>query len=166
MADFPRPHQVAHGAHGDLQRRRVVFLVQIQDIDEIGAEAPQAGIGRVHDPFARQAALVAPLAHRVRDLGRQHPIQSARCDGGADDLLRLAGIVAIGGVDEIDARIERARDDAVAGRRIGRGSEQHRAEAQPADRDAAAAEGAIFHDESPASAQDNTARWPCELTPP
>jgi hypothetical protein len=50
----------------------------------------------------------------------------------ADDLLRLAGRVDVGGVDEVDAGVQGAVDDAdgvvVVG--VAPGAEHHRAEAQ------------------------------------
>jgi hypothetical protein len=65
----------------------------------------------------------------------------------ADDLLGLAERVDVGGVDEVDAGIERGVDDADAVVVVGIAErpEHHRPETQGADLDAGAAEGAVFH---------------------
>jgi hypothetical protein len=65
----------------------------------------------------------------------------------ADDLLGLARPVHVGGVDEVDARVERRVDDpdglVVVG--VAPGAEHHRAEAKLADRHAGASEWSQFH---------------------
>jgi hypothetical protein len=68
----------------------------------------------------------------------------------ADDLLGLARPVHVGGVDEVDARVERAVDDLdgllVVG--VAPGAEHHRAEAELTDRYAGASEGSKFYESS------------------
>ena len=67
-------------------------------------------------------------------------VVAAALESFADDLLGLALGVDVGGVDEVDAGVERAVDDAdglvVVG--VAPGAEHHRAEAHLADRDAGA----------------------------
>ena len=76
--------------------------------------------------------LVGVLAHRHAELGGQHDVVAAALERLADDLLRLAGRVDVGGVDEVDAGVQRAVDDAdrvvVVG--VAPGAEHHRAEAE------------------------------------
>ena len=78
----------------------------------------------------------------------------------ADDLLRLAARVDVGGVDEVDPRVERVVDDAdrlvVVG--VAPGPEHHRAEAERADADARAAELALLHAETVPTGHRSAAR--------
>jgi hypothetical protein len=70
------------------------------------------------------------------DLGGQdHVVAAPAGQRLADDLLGLAARVDVGGVDEVDAGVERAVDDLdrpiVVG--LAPGAEHHRAEAEGAD---------------------------------
>ena len=110
-------------------------------------QAPQRVLDRRHDPAARAAAAVGVLAHRHEELGRQDDVVAAALERLADDLLGLAGGVDVGGVDEVDAGVERGVDDAdrvvVVG--VAPGAEHHRAEAELRDLDAGASERAVVH---------------------
>ena len=66
----------------------------------------------------------------LADLGREDPAVASGRDRGADDRLRRALGVDVGGVDEIDAGVERRVDDALRGRGVGAVAEHHRAEAE------------------------------------
>src|SRR3954471_18885248 len=90
-------------------RRRAVDLVEV---DVVGAEPPQRVLDRVDDPASGAAALVGVLAHRHEELRREHDVVTAALEGLPDDLLGLAGRVDVGGVDEVDALVEGAVDDA------------------------------------------------------
>jgi hypothetical protein len=83
----------------------------------------------------------------MKELGGQDDVVAAAVEGLADDLLRLAGRVDVGGVDEVDPGVERAVDDAdrvvVVG--VAPGAEHHRAEAELRDLDAGASERAVIH---------------------
>jgi hypothetical protein len=107
--------------------------VDLVEVDPVGAEPPQRVLDRPDDPAPRAAAAVRVLAHRHEELGREHDVVAPALERLADDLLRLAGGVDVGGVDEVDAGAERAVDDAdrviVIG--VAPGAEHHRAEAEP-----------------------------------
>jgi hypothetical protein len=82
------------------------------------------------------------------DLGREDDVVAAAAgERLGDDLLGLAARVDVGGVDEVDPRVERAVDDpdrlVVVG--VAPGAEHHRAEAQRADLHAGTAERAVLH---------------------
>jgi hypothetical protein len=68
----------------------------------------------------------------------------------AHDLLGLAGRVPVGGVDEVDPRVQRlVRDaDAVVVVRVAARPEHHGAERVGTDLDAGPAEGAVLHEAS------------------
>ena len=51
------------------------------------------------------------VAHRAVHLRREHDVVAAALQRLADDLLRLAARVDVGGVDEVDPGVERAVDD-------------------------------------------------------
>jgi hypothetical protein len=48
--------------HRLLERRAVVLLVKVVDVDVVGGEPAQAALHRSHHPFARQSAAVRPAA--------------------------------------------------------------------------------------------------------
>ena len=83
--------------------------------------------------------------------GEHHALAPSAGQRLAEDLLRLAGGVAVGGVDEVDPGVQRLVDDpdrvVVIG--VAEGAEHHRAQAQLADRDAGASQRSVFHGESP-----------------
>jgi hypothetical protein len=122
-----------------------VYLVEV---DPICAQPPQRRLDRLHDPAARATTAVRIVAHRHEELGRQDDIVAAAPECLADDLLRLAGRLDVGGVDEVDSGVERGMDDpdrvVVVG--VAPGAEHHRAEAELRDLDAGASQGAKFHE--------------------
>ena len=149
MADLAGPHEVRHGAHRLLQRRRVVLLVQIEDVDRLHAQAAQAGLGGQDAVAARQAAVVGALPRRIGELGGQHPPLALAADQAAGDLLGTAVIVDIRRVDEVDPGLPRTGCDAPGDVLLGGAAEHHGAEAERRHLQAAAAEPAIFHGNPP-----------------
>ena len=109
-----------------------VGAVHLVEVDPVGTQAPQRVLDLGDDPAARTAAVVRVLVHRHTELRGQHDIVATALERLADDLLRLAGGVDVGGVDEVDPGVQRAVDDAdrvvVVG--VAPGAEHHRAEAQ------------------------------------
>ncbi len=102
------------------------------EVDPVGVEPAQRILDRAHDPAAGVAAPVGVLAHGVVELrGEDYVVAPAAGERLADDLLRLALAIDVGGVDEVDARVERAVDDpdglVVIG--VAPGAEHHRTEA-------------------------------------
>ena len=85
-------------------------------------------------------------------LGGEHDVVAAAAgERLADDLLRLAARVDVGGVDEVDAGVEGRVDDrdALVVVRVAPGAEHHRPEAERGDLDAGAAERAVVHRADP-----------------
>ncbi|MHC2612069.1 hypothetical protein ACVMGF_003142 [Bradyrhizobium diazoefficiens] len=111
IAHLARADQIAHRAHGLLQRRRMVLLVQIVDVDVVGAEPLEAFVRGLQHPAPRQPDPVGVIAHGVGELGRQHPDMAVVADRATDDLFGAALRIGVGGVDEIDSGIMRLRDD-------------------------------------------------------
>ena len=132
VEDLALAHQVGEGAERLVDVGVRVGAVDLVEVDVVGAQAAQAVLDLADDPAARVAAHVRVVAHRRVDLGGQHHVVAPAGQRLADDLLGLAGRVDVGGVDEVDPRVERAVDDpdrvVVVG--VAPVAEHHRAEAQ------------------------------------
>jgi hypothetical protein len=124
-----------------------VEAVDLEQVDPVGAQPAQRVLHRTGDPPPRRAAPVRVLAHRHRDLRRQDDVVTATLERLADDLLRLAAGVDVGGVDDVDPGVERPVDDAHRLVVVGGppGAEHHRAEGERGDGDAGAAERSVVH---------------------
>ena len=88
--------QFAHRAHGFLQRRRMIFLVQVVDVDKVGAEPLQAFIRSLQHPAPRQPAAIGIVADLVGELCRQDPVLPVVGNGATDFLLGLSAIIGVG----------------------------------------------------------------------
>jgi len=101
------------------------------------------------------------LAHRVVKLRRQHHVVAATAgERPANDLLGLACAIDVGGVDEVDAGVQRRVDDldrlVVVG--VAPRAEHHGAEAEAADLNAGAPERPKFHRGAPGRIESRRAR--------
>jgi hypothetical protein len=106
IAELAAAHQLIECRQRLLDRGVVVLAVELEQIDVIGAESPQRGLDRDEQMLARGAVVVGAVAGREGRLGRdQDPIALAG-DCLAEDLLREAIGVDIGGVEHRDATIE------------------------------------------------------------
>jgi hypothetical protein len=85
--------------------------------------------------------MVGVVPHRVEALSGEDDVVAAALEGPADDLLALAPGVDVGGVHEVDARVQRPGDHLLALGVVGvaHGPEHHRAEALGAHLDPGAA---------------------------
>jgi hypothetical protein len=122
--------------------------VNLIQVDVVSPEASQTVLALRDDPPARVALRVGVVAHLAVDFGRQdHTRPVKRGEGLTDDDFGLALGVDVGGVDEVNAGVERAVDDAdrivVIG--ISPGPEHHGPEAQWADFDAGTTKVTKFH---------------------
>jgi hypothetical protein len=142
---LPAANQVADGADGLGQRRIVEIAMQIIDVDVVGREPAQAVIARLHDPAARESAIMRRLGHHVAHLGRHDPPLAMRGDGRTGDGLGDAVRVNVGGIDEIDSRIERGVDDPLRGCSVGPVAEHHRPQTKHRYLEVAAAEFPVLH---------------------
>ena len=142
----------------DVGRR--VGPVGLVEVDVVGVEPAQAVLHLAHDPAAGRPAVVRVLAHRRHELGGQHHLVAPALQRLADDLLRLAAGVHVGGVDEVDAAVEGGVDDldAVVVVAVAPGAEHHRPEAVAADLDPGGAERGAFHGPDPTSVRCRTRR--------
>ncbi|MNY31507.1 hypothetical protein D3C86_1656730 [compost metagenome] len=86
--------------------------MEIEDVDVVGAEIAQRVLDCLIDPLARVAAEVRTLLVRIDELCRQHPVIPVSLDAAPDHLFRLAVVIDVGGIDEVDALLARLVDDA------------------------------------------------------
>src|SRR5258706_12250176 len=145
VSALARADDVADRRDGFLDRRLEIVGVEIPDIDIACIQALQACVDFAHQPAAAEAAVVGLFAHPVVDLGREYPAVALRGDHFARDLLGHAFGVAVGRVDEVDARIGRRTRDALRGRLVGTVAEHHSAQAKLRYFQSAFAESAIFY---------------------
>ena len=116
VAHVALAHQLVERAHGLLDRRGRVEAVDLVQVDVLELQPLQAGLDAVEDVAARRAARVRPRAGVAEDLGgddhavARHLQVLQRLAG---DLLRHAARVHVGGVDEVDAGVDRLADQAL-----------------------------------------------------
>jgi hypothetical protein len=82
--------------------------VDVVEVDVVGVEPSQGGVELFDDGFAGQAGAAGAVVHLVVHLGGQHDVLAAGVglDGAADELLRCATAIAVGGVPEGDAELD------------------------------------------------------------
>jgi hypothetical protein len=121
--------------------------VNLIKIDMVGLQAAERRLHCLHYPASRIALLVRILAHGPVHLGGQHDVVAPAFQCLADDLLRLAAAIPVGGVDEVDAGVQGFVDDADAVVVVGiaQSAEHHRAQAIRGDFDSSFSERAILH---------------------
>jgi hypothetical protein len=131
--------------------------VDLVQVDVLELQALQAGLHAVHDVAARIAPRVGPRPHVARDLGGHDDavarhLQVLQCLSG--DLLGYTGRVDVGGVDEVDAGVQRLADQPLGvsllqladlGPQAGAAAEGHGAQAELRHEQAGAAQGFVAH---------------------
>jgi len=126
-----------------------IGAVQLVEVDVVGPQPPKRVLDGGDDPAPRGPLVVRALPDRAAELGGEHDVVPAALQRLADHLLGVA--VGVGGVDDVDARVDRLVDD--PGRVPGvvaHGRREHqRAEGVGADLDAGPAEGAVLHGSLP-----------------
>ncbi|MNM76661.1 hypothetical protein D3C81_884910 [compost metagenome] len=147
VADLAGADQVAHGAHRLLEVGAGEVAVQVEDVHIVGSQPAQAVFHLAQDPRARIVRLVRTAAHRVAELGGEHPVVAVGNQQAAHHLLGAALAVDIGGVDEIDAVVTGAGHDAGGLGLVGLVREHHGAQAQGGNVQVAGAEAAVLHGE-------------------
>src|SRR3954449_2911324 len=139
-----------------LPRRLQVDVMELVEVDPVGLQPAQRGLAGADDVARRQEGVVGPVGHAAVHLGRQHglvPPLPALGEPRADHLLgaalALGEPVDVGRVEEVDPLLEGAVHDRVRVLLGGLPAEVHGAEAQPRDRQAAAAQVRVLHEIHP-----------------
>ncbi len=138
-------------------RRDRIVAVNLVEVDVVGLEAAQAGVDRIHDVAARGADIVAPWPDARIHFGRDHHVFTGDLyilERLAEGLLAFALRIDIGGVEEVDAGIERIPDQ-VVGTGLVDGAdrskaafttvERHGSQAKRRDEQAGVAERFVLH---------------------
>lgn len=116
VAGLAGADDVVQGLHRLLDRGGVVPAVDDVEVDVVGSETLQARVDLGHDVLARQATTIGRLAHVPVHLRREDDVVTVGelLEVLAQDLLRIALRVDIGGVEEVDARVEGGLHDGTA----------------------------------------------------
>ena len=107
-------HHIVQRLAGLFDGRVLVEAVNLIEVNIIHAEALQAGVNRGQDVLAREAAVVGRVGHRIEDLGGDDQLFAARLEltqQFAGQALALAQRVHVSGIEEVDARLDRALHD-------------------------------------------------------
>src|SRR5215472_1993444 len=158
VADVAVPDHRVERAHRLLDRRRRIEAVDLVEVDVVELQALQARLQPGDDVAARRTAHVRARARLAEHLGRDDDALARNLEilqRLPGDLLRPAARVDIGGVDEVDAGVERAADDALrvvllqpadlSPQAFTAAAERHRAEAELGDEHAGATERVELH---------------------
>ena len=97
--------------------RRIIPSMYLKKIDIIHIEAGEAIVHRLHQSLARKPARIGCIAPRDERLGRDHNLIALRIflQKLAGDFFGRTARIAIGGVEEIDARFQRALEEGPRG---------------------------------------------------
>ena len=109
-AGLARLHDVVERLHRLLERRLAIGPVHDVDVDVVGTELLEALVDRRLDPLAAAVAQVRLVAVAHAELGDDDRLVAPRAQRLAECLLRRA--VALGGVEAVDAEVERPADRA------------------------------------------------------
>ena len=88
-----------------------VVAAGVIDIEVVRPEPPHAVFDGMEDMFARKAGVVGAGALPAGNLGGQHHRLTLVFEGFADNFLRSAACVAVGGVEGVDTFFEGQIDD-------------------------------------------------------
>src|SRR5262244_2342056 len=145
-AHLALPHQIIERAQGFLDRGLRVRAMQLVKVDPIGAQPPQARLDRVHDVAPRRPLELAGVVHRHAELAREHDRFALLAENSSKPLLRAAFVaVAVGGVDQVDAELDRLAYDAARRRKIDAAAEIVAAEADDGHFERGATEPPLVH---------------------
>ena len=157
MRTRPRDDEIVERPQRLLDRRHRVEAVNLIEVDMVEAEPLQAAGDLIHDVPAREADRIGAGAGAAANLGGHDDVLALDgkvAQGLAEHDFRLSLGIDVGGVDEIDARFERALnergralllDRADIAPEAGAAMKGHRPQAYFRDELAGAAKRAVFH---------------------
>ena len=87
--------------------------MEVVDVDVVGAQPAQRVVQLLEDGLAGQAAAARAVVHLPVDLRGEHDVLApgVASDRAADELLRGAALVDVGGVPERDAQLDRLPEE-------------------------------------------------------
>src|SRR5262249_56846317 len=138
--------QITEGAEGSLVGGRGARAWQLERVNQTGAHPPQARLDRLHDIAPRRPLELAGVVHRHAELAREHDRFALLIKNLSEPLLRAAFVaVAVGGVHQVDAELDRLAYAPARCRKIDAAAEIVAAEADDGHFERGAAEPALFH---------------------
>ena len=145
---MPCCHQLGHGADGFLDRDVGIDAVLVIQVDDVDAEALQAGLAGFDDILGAAVDAVGLAgALGLAELRRHHHAVAAAFQGATEHLLVMAPAVHVGGVEMVHAGVDGVADQVFRHRVVGGAvdaGQRHAAQADGRDGQAALAEGAMF----------------------
>ena len=118
------------GDDGLVEGRRSVVVVKVVNIHVVGFQARQAEVDGVQQPLAAEASLVDAGTAFVPGLGGDYPIFAVVLGEAADDALRFAIRIGIGGLDEVVPGLAQVVDNARRLLVVGKAAEEEGDEAE------------------------------------
>ena len=107
-AHFAGLDQAGHGTDGLFDRRRGIDTVLIVEVDDVGAETPEARVaGRAHVLRASVDAIAGPFAHSA-ELGCKDDSLAIGAEYLAEEALVVPRPVNVRGVEEIHSQLQGA----------------------------------------------------------
>ncbi len=130
-------------------RRLGIGLVNLIEVDVVGAKSFEARFRGGHYIAVRSALQVRTVAHRHAELGRDDNLAAAISERFAEQLFGGAAIaVDVGGVEQRDALVERLMHDGARLFRVASHAEVVASEADGRNLESRVAKIAKFHDRS------------------
>jgi len=163
VADLAGPDETVERAQRLLQRGVRVERVRLVEVDRVNAEPGQRGLERPGEVPSGQPDAVRVGSHRETSLGGEHDgfgeVSRSVVEPTADDLLRDAGRVDIGSVDQGAAGLDETVQLRVRFGFVGFGAEGHGAERERQHHTAAVAKGSVVHSCTLGRSTDNAVWW-------
>ncbi len=116
-----------------MQGRGAVRLVQVEQVDAVHAEPPEAPLNAGPQPGRRQRRIGAVVRVRHAGLGSQDNVAAAFLQEAGQHVLRGTPHVGVGGVDGGDAGVERFLHHPPRGGLVNGVAERHGSQDQPGD---------------------------------
>ena len=118
VADFALLNEVVQGTEGLLDRGFGVGPVDLVEVYVVGVEASEAVFHGVENVVAGSASAVGVVVHGHNELGGYNQAVATTLDPISDHLLGLSEVIDVGGVDEVDAKVESLVKDSEGARLI------------------------------------------------
>src|SRR5262249_45009429 len=90
VTDLAPPDEIIERSHDLFDGRERIEAVKLVNVDEIGAEAAEAGVDSFDQVVARGAEVIGPGAHAKRSLGRDDHLVATALDGLAENFFSHA----------------------------------------------------------------------------
>lgn len=130
--------EACHAADGVLDGHTWIHTVLVVEVDHVDAEALQARLARLDDVVRPAVHAVGPaLALNLSELCRQHDAVAPAAKGAAQHFFVMASTIHIGGVEVVDALVDRIADEILGPAVVGgavHSRKRHAAEPDDTDR--------------------------------